>query len=102
MESKRTYKLSLLLIVAFVVIMIAACAISVMFSSRALSDQGAASIRRSVLQTAMQCNAIEGAYPSSLSYLEQHYGLSINHEDYDVFYEAFAGNVAPTVTVVPK
>ena len=55
-----------------------------------------------VLDAAMQCAAVEGAYPARLSYLEEHYGLIVNHQDYAVTYEAFASNVPPSVVVVPR
>lgn len=64
--------------------------------------QSAASVRTAVLDAAMQCAAVEGAYPARLSYLEDHYGLVVNHEDYAVTYEAFASNVPPSVVVVPR
>lgn len=64
--------------------------------------QSAASVRTAVLDAAMQCAAVEGAYPARLSYLEDHYGLIVNHEDYAVTYEAFAANVPPSVVVVPR
>lgn len=55
-----------------------------------------------VRKAAMQCAAVEGAYPARLSYLEEHYGLIVNHQDYAVTYEAFASNVPPSVVVVPR
>ena len=64
--------------------------------------QGATSVRNAVLDAAMQCAAVEGAYPSTLSYLEEHYGLIINHSDYAVTYEAFASNIPPSVVVMPR
>ena len=68
----------------------------------ALRDQGAASVREAVLRAASQCCAVEGSYPHNLSYLEEHYGLTVNREDYAVIYEAYASNVAPSVVVVPR
>lgn len=65
-------------------------------------EQGAASVRAAVLDAAMQCAAVEGSYPSSLEYLEERYGLVVNHQDYLVAYDAFASNVPPTVVVVPR
>ncbi len=62
-------------------------------------EQGAVTLRESILAAADQCYAVEGAYPPSLSRLEEDYGLWVNHEGYDVLYEAFASNVAPTVVV---
>lgn len=62
-------------------------------------EQGTASIRESILSMAMQCYAIEGSYPSSLSHLEEAYGLTVNHDDYVINYEWFADNIPPSVAV---
>ena len=69
---------------------------------RALREQGAEAARAAVLRAAAQCCAVEGAYPSTLAHLEEHYGLSVNRDDYVVTYEAFASNVTPSVVVVPR
>lgn len=62
-------------------------------------EQGAVSLRDSVLDAAKQCCAVEGSYPSSLAHLEQRYGLVVNHQVYDVRYEWLADNVLPSVVV---
>ncbi len=87
---------------------IAACVLAVVlwFTWDTASDQteaqGALSVRHAVLDAAMQCAAVEGAYPSTLEYLEEHYGLIVNRSDYVVTYEAFASNVPPSVEVRPR
>lgn len=53
-------------------------------------------VRRAVVT----CYAIEGRYPEDLSYIEEHYGVSIDGEKYTVFYEIEASNVFPKITVV--
>ena len=85
-----------------VVVCLAAIALAFSTANESLREQGAESVRQAVLDAAAQCCAVEGSYPSTLEYLEQHYGLSINHDDYAVMYEAFASNVTPTVTVVVR
>ena len=67
-----------------------------------LREQGELSMRNAILNSAKQCCAIEGAYPSSLSYLEENYGLVINRSDYAITYEVFADNVMPNVVVLAK
>ena len=67
-----------------------------------MREQGAAAVRDSILRAAQQCCAAEGSYPSSLAYLEDHYGLTVNHDDYVINYDSFAGNVTPSVVVVPR
>ncbi len=60
------------------------------------------SLRQSILDMALQCYVIEGAYPRDLSYLEDNYGLIVNHRDYAVIYEVFAENLPPEVRVGKK
>ena len=50
----------------------------------------------------LNCYAIEGCYPATIDYVEEHYGLQIDHDKYDVFYEVFAQNIMPEVTVLEK
>ena len=45
--------------------------------------------------------AIEGRYPPSVEYLEEHYGIQIDRERYNVFYSGFASNIMPDITVIP-
>lgn len=65
-------------------------------------DQGAASIRSTILDAAMQCAAIEGSFPTNLAYLEDNYDLRVNHDDYVIIYEVLASNTAPSVVVMPR
>lgn len=69
---------------------------------RSLNEQAAASMRQSILDAAKQCCAVEGAYPLSLEYLEQNYGLTVNDEDFIITYQAYANNIAPSVVVIPR
>lgn len=94
----RTLALAVALVAALIAL-VALCAPSV---DAALRAQGAASVREAVLRAAAQCCAVEGSYPSTLRHLEEHYGLSVNHDDYVITYEAFASNVTPSVAVVPR
>lgn len=67
-----------------------------------LREQGEVSVRNAILSSAKQCCAIEGSYPASLQYLEDNYGLVVNHDDYAITYSVFAGNVMPNVVVLAK
>lgn len=48
---------------------------------------------------AVQCYATEGAYPPSLEYLVNHYGLVLNDEKYIYEYEPVAENLKPLIQV---
>lgn len=69
---------------------------------RDIRQQSRSAIREAVLRAAVECYAVEGSYPQSLDYLEAHYGLRINHRDYIVAYDAFAGNRMPEVQVLVR
>ncbi len=61
-------------------------------SGRILED----AVRRAVVQ----CYVCEGMYPPDLQYLTDHYGLSVDTDNFIVHYEAFASNLFPTITVI--
>lgn len=63
-------------------------------------EKGRQHLEDSLRLSAMSCYAIEGIYPPTLGYLEEHYGILINKEQYAVFYEVFADNLMPAITVV--
>lgn len=48
----------------------------------------------------VSCYAAEGIYPPDLEYLKEHYGIQIDEERYTVYYNRFAQNLMPDVTVL--
>ncbi len=63
--------------------------------------QQLASTEEAIRRAAVQCYAVEGQYPQSVSYLEEHYGLMIDHDRYIVHYMGFASNLMPDIAVFP-
>lgn len=57
--------------------------------------------RNAVVRSAVQCYALEGRYPLSISYLEDSYGLNIDKKKYFIHYQAFASNIMPDIDVLP-
>lgn len=57
-------------------------------------------ISQTIRERALQCYVIENAYPESLSYLEENYGLAVNKEDYLIVYDLFAENQPPQIKVI--
>ncbi len=55
-------------------------------------------LRRSI----SQCYAVEGAYPPSVDYLVDHYGLTYDSSTFLVDYDYYGGNLLPEVTVLRK
>lgn len=56
---------------------------------------------RSLRRAAVECYALEGAYPYSADYLAEHYGVSLNRERFIVHYEYIASNLMPSITILP-
>ena len=68
-------------------------------------DGGSTDVQRQQLEDSIRracvaCYATEGVYPPNLSYLEEHYGLQVDTTRYTVFYDIFAENLMPDITVV--
>lgn len=58
-------------------------------------------LTEAVRRASIQCYAIEGRYPPSVEYLEDHYGISIDRDKYYVFYDGWASNIMPDITILP-
>ena len=59
-------------------------------------------VEQNVRRVAVQCYALDGFYPPSVDYMEEHLGLVVDHEKYAIHYEGFASNILPEITVVLK
>ena len=58
--------------------------------------------RAAIQKSIVSCYAVEGAYPPDVKYLEDHYGIVIDHNQYIVKYELAGSNVMPSVEVLEK
>lgn len=59
-------------------------------------------MRQAIKRAAIQCYAIEGYYPSSISYLEENYGIYIDHDKYFIDYMNIASNIMPNIEVYER
>ena len=66
------------------------------------SDEGRRRLEDALRRAAVACYASEGIYPPSWNYLEEHYGVQIDHSRYVVSYTVFAENLMPDITVLEK
>lgn len=86
-------------------LMLAAVLILLAGTGRVSERQQAENLKQmedTIYKAVLNCYSIEGGYPATLDYVEQYYGLQIDHDRYDVFYEIFAQNVMPEITVMEK
>lgn len=91
------------LALSFVVLaaVLGALAIGSFSVSRTADIERVRALERAIHRSLVSCYAVEGAYPSDVAYLEEHYGLVIDHTKYVVDYETIGSNILPSVTVVP-
>lgn len=101
-EGSRRRRRRVALAVVALAATLAAGGAGISLAAQEARAQACESVREAVLAAAAQCCAVEGSYPSTIEYLEEHYGLAVNKDDFAITYEAFASNVAPSVVVVPR
>ncbi|MBQ6814911.1 MAG: hypothetical protein IJP13_05180 [Lachnospiraceae bacterium] len=58
-------------------------------------------LKTSIDNAIIACYAIEGTYPEDLQYIEDNYGVIIDHDKFIVIYELLGPNVKPNVLVAP-
>ena len=58
--------------------------------------------QKAIRQAAVSCYAMEGAYPATFEDLKSCSGVAVNEEKYAVFYEIFASNIMPEITVTER
>lgn len=66
------------------------------------ADKQLESLENALHRDIIQCYAIEGIYPPSLSYLEEHYGLTYDETRFFIDYHRLAGNLYPDVTILER
>lgn len=57
-------------------------------------------LEQAIRRGCVACYAAEGVYPPNLDYLKDHYGLQIDEESFVVYYDIFAENLMPDITVL--
>lgn len=70
--------------------------------SRDSGEEGRVQLETALRRAAVACYAAEGVYPPTMDYLTEHYGVQVEEEKYIVFYEIFANNLMPDITVLEK
>ena len=82
----------------FMLAMVVLFAIS--FKSGEPTEEAMMKLEDAVRRAAVQCYALEGAYPADVEYLEAHYGLSVDHNRFKVYYSAEMSNIQPVIRVI--
>ena len=56
-------------------------------------------IERAVRYAAVQCYSLEGAYPATMDYLKERYGVNYDERRFFVYYWPNGANIAPDIQV---
>lgn len=65
-------------------------------------DRQEQALRSAMERDIMHCYALEGFYPPSLRYIEEHYGLTYDKSMYIVDYQPVGNNIYPNYTIIKK
>ncbi|MCK5812385.1 MAG: hypothetical protein KAG94_05765 [Clostridiales bacterium] len=98
MGYKRASIISLIFITAFAVIMI----FSVSTIQTNYQENQTKRVENAIKLAIVQCYALEGSYPPSVTYLSENYGIILNEEKYIYHYEVYVSNMMPVLSVIMK
>ncbi len=101
-KRKETFARSLAVGLCVFAVLIAGSLALVHQISTASETAETETVRSAVRSAVLTCYAVECAYPSSLDYLKENYGLAYDEERYIVVYDAFASNIMPEIRVLEK
>lgn len=71
-------------------------------ASKVSDEEGLRMAQEAIDRAVVSCYSLEGVYPATYADLKAKSGLAIDEEKYVVFYDIFASNMRPSVTVLER
>ena len=71
-------------------------------AARVSDEEGLRIAREAIERAVVSCYSLEGVYPATYEDLKAKSGLAIDEDKYIVFYDIFASNIRPSVTVMER
>ncbi len=65
-------------------------------------EQEYKALEDAIVRSCVHTYSTTGAYPSSIDYLVEHYGIQIDESKYTVYLNGFAANLMPDITIIRK
>ncbi len=84
---------------ALFLIVVVAVIIGVQNVSKSSEGESLRTMEQAVRRSVVQCYALEGRYPPSLDYLQEHYGLHLDTDKYVYHYQVTGANLLPQIVV---
>lgn len=100
-RKKRIIPINGLTIAMFaVIIAVFFLGVSFLTNSSVRDEKGI--LEKAINRDIVHCYAVEGFYPPSISYIEEHFGLTYDHEKYLVDYETIGNNIMPNIMIIER
>ena len=93
-----SFTISIVIFVAIIVLFI--YGISAVSNSSVVNDQEI--LAKAIDRDIVHCYCVEGMYPPSVKYMQDHYGLIYDEDKFIVDYEYIGANIIPKVTIIRK
>ena len=71
-------------------------------AARVSDEEGLRMAQEALDRAVVSCYSLEGVYPATYADLKAKSGLAIDEEKYVVFYDIFASNMRPSITVLER
>lgn len=91
-------KISIVIFLAIIIVFLYAV---INLNSSTITRQENA-LKTAIDRDVVNCYALEGFYPPSLDYMEDHYGLTYNKDLFFVDYQPVGSNLLPNITIIRK
>ncbi len=95
--SDRSYRVLSVVIFLMIAVLFV---LAVEYSGRSTIEKQQESLESAIARDIVQCYSLEGMYPPSLEYMEDHYGLTYDKNTFFVDYQPIAANLYPDYTVI--
>ena len=96
---RRSFVRALAISLAVFAIVFSGAILLLNYIGNASDEAQIAMVRDAVRGALTTCYAVEGAYPQSIEYLVENYGLAYDESRFFITYAAFASNVYPDIMV---
>jgi len=84
----------------FIVLFLVAITLVLGSTETKVQDRQTEFLADAVRRAAVQSYALEGRFPENIAYLEENYGLIIDHKRFAVYYESMGDNLLPQIRVI--
>jgi len=93
-----SFNLSVIVFIAIILIFV--FGISSVSNSSVVNDKEI--LTEAIERDIVHCYCVEGMYPPSVKYMQDHYGLTYNADKYIVDYEYIGANIMPKFMILEK